>query len=74
MHGNIRQLVCAKCRRVQPLTAALLRRLKAQQKIACPSCPGSPAMRCRIMLYDDDEGGLCLCWCVGCGLAWGGRG
>ena len=56
MHGNIRQMVCVRCRGVKPLTATLLRRLKAKQKIACTSCPGKPAMRCRIMLYDDAEG------------------
>ena len=60
MHGNIRQLVCVKCHSVNPLTAALLRRLKAKQKIACTACQGAPHMRCRIMLYDDAEGAALL--------------
>lgn len=60
MHGNIRQMVCVECHQVQPLTAALLRRLKAKQHIACPASPEHPPMRCRIMLYDDAEGGTVL--------------
>ena len=56
MHGNIRQLVCVQCRGVQQLCAASLKRLKAKQPIPCPSCSGGPAMRCRVMLYDDAEG------------------
>ena len=56
MHGNIRQMVCVKCHTVKPLTAALLRKLKAKKPIPCASCPGNPTMRCRVMLYDDDEG------------------
>lgn len=57
MHGNVRHLVCAECHATLPLDAGLAGRLRALQQVPCPApgC-GNPALRFKIMMYDDAEG------------------
>lgn len=56
MHGNIKELVCPKCKVRLPLTPAHAKRLKSKRGICCPcdECKGTD-MRPRIMLYDDKQ-------------------
>ncbi len=56
MHGNIHELVCPECGEVSGISPPQLRAIRAKRPLRCGGC-GDADLRCRVMLYDDGEGG-----------------
>ena len=57
MHGNVHSLVCATCGATASAAAAPVAHIRARRAVPCAACPpqGAPALRFKVMLYEDAD-------------------